>query len=292
NQGGCLSQAVSIADMFIHGGYTLVSRQGRQEDESEIYRSTNSGTFPLYNLIVLINGGSASASEIVAGAVQDLDRGLIVGENSFGKGLVQRQFMAGEGAVIRISTSHWYTPAGRLVQRPYDKGRGEYYAVRYRDPDSQSADSTREEFKTLGGRTVYASSGITPDHQIEGRRISGATIQLLNNRLLFEYAQTIADNHNLTENSDFQNFYRHFNTTDDDIEGLLELAVAKELEYPPKALESDGEYLKSQLKAEVAQLVWSSREGYYLVRVSEDPVVKSALELFEEADNISSSVWR
>lgn len=289
NQGGRLSQAVEIADMLIPGGHVMVSRLGRNNADNEVYYSTDTKTHPLFNLIVLINGGSASASEIIAGAVQDLDRGLVVGENSFGKGLVQHPYGLKSGGVIRLSTAHWYTPSGRLVQRPHDKGRGEYYAIRYKDPDSTDS-GDREAFETLGGRTVYSSSGITPDEKVEDERITRATIQLLNNRLIFKFARKYVDENGLSPSDNFDEFERKFTATDADLETLIELAKADIIEYPPLALESDRDYLKTQIKAEIAQLVWSDRDNYYLIRTKYDPVVRRSLELFDESAKVAS-LW-
>ncbi len=291
NGGGRLDQAVWIADRFIPGGHTIVSRVGRNEMDDSTYTSSDAVTHNLFDLIVLINSGSASASEIVAGAMQDLDRGLVVGTNSFGKGLVQSQKLLRDGGMIRLSTAHWFPPAGRLVQRPYDKGRGEYYAVRYRDPDEVTEEGEREAFKTLGGRTVYASSGISPDVEIESGKITGATAKLLSDRTIFEFARTRMLPGFEAYDQGFATFRDDFEVTDDDLESLLELSKEKDFEYPPELLEKDMDYLKSQIKAELAQLIWSNRDYYYIIRTKSDAVVQEAEKLFDEARKISS-VWR
>lgn len=297
NQGGRLSQAVSVADMFIPGGHVIVSQMGRRSGNDSTYLSTDAATHNLFDLIMLINGGSASASEIVAGAVQDLDRGLIVGSNSFGKGLVQKPYGLKDGGVIRLSTAHWYTPSGRLVQRAYDKGRGEYYAVQYRDQDALTEDSTRVAYKTLGGRTVYSSSGISPDVEIEERKITGATARLLSERIIFEFAQTkMVDKFHAIRgekdtSDDFEYLRDKYEVTDDDLISLLELAKDHDFEYPSELLEKDRGYLKSQIKAELASLLWSNRDYYYIIRTKNDPIVRRALELFDQAREVSS-IWR
>lgn len=291
NQGGRLSQAVAIADLFIPGDHKLVSRIGRNSKQDSVYYSTEEATHPMFDLIILINGGSASASEIVAGAIQDLDRGLIVGRNSFGKGLVQYPYMLKDGAVIRLSTAHWFTPAGRLVQRPYDKGRGEYYAVRYRDPDAEEESGEREEFKTLGGRTVYSSSGIAPDVKVEDGTILAATVRLISERVIFGFAGEMVKRYNLHPDQEFRNFRDGFEVSDEDLKELQAFAATKEIEYPDEAIERDGDYLAVQIKAEIAQLLWSDRDFYYMVRISNDQVVKRAMELFDQAREISV-VWR
>ncbi len=291
NQGGRLSQAVAVADLFIPDNHVLVSKVGRDERQDSVFYSTDDATHPMFDLIVLINSGSASASEIVAGAIQDLDRGLIVGRNSFGKGLVQYPYLMQDGGVIRLSIAHWYTPVGRLVQRPYDKGRGEYYAVRYRDPDAEEESGNREEFKTLGGRTVYSSSGIAPDVKVEDGTILAATVRLMSERVIFAYAEEMVKGYDLHPNQDFREFRDNFTISDEDLKGLQAYAATKEIEYPDEALERDRDYLAVQIKAEVAQLLWSNRDYYYLIRILDDQVVKRALELFEEAREVST-VWR
>jgi len=299
NQGGRLDEAVSISDMFIPAGHPLVSRRGRDEnDRDSVYNSTDQGTVPMYDLIVLINGGSASASEIVAGAVQDLDRGLVIGENSFGKGLVQNQFALKDGGMIRLSTSHWFTPAGRLIQRAYDKGRGEYYAVQYRDNEDTTSIAGRKAYKTLGGRTVYSSNGITPDIKVTDDKITGATIRLMNQRIMFEYSRTLANRWGLSDKSDYKAFLKAitdttnqaYRITDDDLRNLVDLASKKKIEVPLTALQADRKYISEQLYAETAQVVWNNREYYYNARTILDPVVNSALKQFAEAKKVAQ-VW-
>ncbi len=290
NQGGRLSQAVAVADMFIPEGYVLVSRAGRKPENNSSYYSTRRATHPMFDLIVLVNAGSASASEIVAGAVQDLDRGMIVGQTTFGKGLVQMPYLLKDGGVIRISTAHWYTPVGRLVQRPYDKGRGEYYAVRYRDSESQDTTS-RQAFTTLGGRSVYESAGIEPDFKVEERLIKGATARLLNERILFALAEEIVAKHGLSESDNFTEFRNDFQIKGKDLKRLVALAKEKDIDYATEFITDDSGYLMSQVKAEIAQLVWNSREYYYHVRIDADPVVIETLKLFNDANEVAS-VWR
>ncbi|MBT3232577.1 MAG: S41 family peptidase [Calditrichaeota bacterium] len=290
NQGGRLSEAVSVADKFIPGGHTIVSRLGRTEKENQVYESSSEATHPMFNLIVLINDGSASASEIVSGAIQDLDRGLIVGTRTFGKGLVQYPYQLNDGGVIRLSTAHWYTARGRLIQRPYDKGRGEYYAIRYKDPDEVKESEDREVFKTLGGREVFQFNGIEPDIEVEPGTITGATARLRSERIIFNYAEEFKKKHDLTDKLNFQEFMHAFTITDDDLIGLIELASEKDITYPEEALEKDGDYLKRQIKSDLAQLIWNNQDYYYMVFTASDRVVKRAMELFDKAEEISA-IW-
>lgn len=126
NPGGYLDQAFKLADEFLTGGQKIVYTKGRKPEVDEDYFSSDGGEFENIPLIVMVNGGSASASEIVSGAVQDLDRGLIVGETSFGKGLVQQQYPLSDGSAFRLTISRYFTPSGRLIQRPYND-KDKYY---------------------------------------------------------------------------------------------------------------------------------------------------------------------
>ena len=167
NPGGMLDQAVQIVDMFVSTRDTIVSTRGRIYQANDVFIARNQNSDKNIPIVVLINQGSASASEIVSGALQDLDRGIVVGETSFGKGLVQRQFQLRDGSAARITIAQYFTPSGRLIQRPYDDGLDSYYL---NDSDEDSTEASRPEFKTKKGRTVYGGGGITPDIIIDNER--------------------------------------------------------------------------------------------------------------------------
>lgn len=287
NQGGRLNEAISVADKFIPGGYPIVSRKGRGSIEDTTYYASGIATHPMFALTVLINSGSASASEIVAGAVQDLDRGLIVGDNSFGKGLVQYPYNLRDGGVIRLSIAHYYTPSGRLIQRSYDEGYGEYYSRRGDDEDDKDK-KKHEEFKTLGGRIVYSGSGITPDYKVEEERITGGTVRLVNQQILASKTEELSHKYRDKYQNDFRKFLTEFQVDDSVIEELHALAKERDLDIPLEVLQKDKEFIKNRLKAEMAQLIWSDRNKYYQVQVSNDVVVMRAIEIFQEAREIAS----
>ncbi|MBS4029344.1 MAG: S41 family peptidase, partial [Ignavibacteriales bacterium] len=186
NPGGYLEQAFQMADEFLPAGKKIVYTKGRQASFNEEYFSSGKGKYNDITLIVLVNQGSASASEIVSGAVQDWDRGLIVGETTFGKGLVQRQFPLPDGASFRLTTARYYTPTGRLIQRPYGKDKTAYrQEVLEREEEegenlehTAEADSTRPQYKTSIGRTVYGGGGITPDFVVKAEKLQRFTGQL------------------------------------------------------------------------------------------------------------------
>ncbi|MFN3821403.1 MAG: S41 family peptidase [bacterium] len=284
NHGGRLQEAVELLDMFIPAGYPLVSHRGRSGSNNKTYYSSHLPTHPLFDLIILVNEGSASAAEIVAGAIQDLDRGLVVGKPTFGKGLVQVPFPMKNGGVIRLSTAYWYAPSGRTVQKPFYQGREDYYALSSR---SKIDTTNLQVYKTLTGREVKGFSGIIPDSVVEEWTISSTTAQLIANQFLFSYAQELA-RHYLPGQHSFEAFLRDFQITDEDLNELWRRAQEKKIPGTSEAFRKDSAYVKTLLKAEMAQIIWNGRDFYYRVITTEDPIVKAGLNLFPLAKEISA----
>ncbi len=200
NTGGFLNQAIEVADKFIGGNQVIVSTKGRIEGSSQFYYSTDATTHPRVPLIVLINHGSASASEIVAGAIQDHDRGVLAGVTTFGKGLVQRQFMLPDDSALLLTVAHYYTPSGRLIQRSYTD-REEYLDHWRKQEDELVAAEQDTAGKPLSytlneHRPVYGGGGINPDVRITADfDLTDAEIQLETSRLFFEFANAYATKH-------------------------------------------------------------------------------------------------
>lgn len=180
NPGGLLEAAVHIAELFVPKGSVIVMTKGRDPSSDKKYVSDRDPIAPNLPLVVLVNGNSASASEIVTGALQDLDRAVVVGTNTFGKGLVQTILPLGDNAQLKITTARYYTPSGRCIQKiNYNLSReGENPII---------PDSLRKEFKTLDGRDVFASGGITPDSVVTGERYSDYVIQLMRGGYFFNF---------------------------------------------------------------------------------------------------------
>ena len=169
NRGGYMQPAIQMVNEFLPGGQLVVYTEGRRSPREE-YRTDGRGSFQHLPLIVLVDEGSASASEIFAGAIQDNDRGTVIGRRSFGKGLVQQPIEFKDGSVVRLTIARYYTPSGRCIQKPYEKGHGEEYEndliARYERGEFFSADSIHQdgpEYRTRLGRTVYGGGGIMPD---------------------------------------------------------------------------------------------------------------------------------
>ena len=298
NPGGYLDQAHKISDEFISDGKKLVYTKGRRPEFDEDYWASPGGALEDIPLIVLINGGSASASEIVSGAVQDLDRGLVVGETSFGKGLVQRQYPLGDGSAFRLTISRYYTPSGRLIQRPYDD-KDKYYMGEGREEGEEGdninhngddTSKTRPKYKTASGRTVLGGGGITPDYIVKQDTINALSRAIRSKNLFWEIADNIMRTRGkevrTTYGSDMKKFLREFSVSDDDMERLKTLAKEKSIEWNDSQYKEDAEYLRLAIKAYVGRSVFNNN-GFTSVMLSMDKQVKKALTLFPEAMKIA-----
>jgi carboxyl-terminal processing protease len=290
NPGGYLEQAWRVADLFLpRKDMMIVFTKGRTQRSNQEFHSTGHGAKDNFPLIVLINRGSASASEIVTGAIQDHDRGLVVGETSFGKGLVQTPYPLPDSSVVRITTARYYTPSGRLIQRPYDKGVAEYLLEGMEDDTTTAASDTipREVFHTDGGRVVYGGGGIKPDSTVRSPRGTATTARLFAQRLYFEYAADYAAKHpELGKN--FDKFLNNFSITDGMMDELKALAKERKIEINDDEWKKDSDFSKSSVKAELASVLFNDRNLYYLVRNQSDPQVTTALSLFPQARQLAA----
>jgi len=293
NPGGYLNEAVKMAGKFLPGHQTIVETRGRNSRVDEVFysdqwRSTNEiHTFPL---IVMIDRGSASASEIVAGAIQDYDRGLILGTNSFGKGLVQKEFPLSDGSAVRVTTAKYYTPSGRLIQRNY-KGKDvqEYYAETV-DTSWASEDSlkNRPQFHTRAGRLVYGGGGIRPDVIVRYQSYSKSpklTSKIVNKRLFFEFTSLYVQQHPKAK-TNLDDFQRNFRITDAIMTDFKKYCIDHEIEVNDEDFNKDQNYLSTRLKSEIARHFWG-KDGFYYILLHHDNQFKEALNSFGEANRIA-----
>lgn len=301
NPGGYLDQAFRIADEFIPAGKKIVYTKGRRPEFDEEFRSEGGGTLENIPLVVMINGGSASASEIVSGAVQDLDRGIVVGETSFGKGLVQRQYSLGDGSAFRLTISRYYTPSGRLIQRPYDdktkyymgEGRVEGEEGENITHDAEARDTStknRPVYKTAGGRTVYGGGGIMPDYIVKGDTIGMLARKLRAKNLFWSVADEIMRSRGkdlrATYGTDMAKYLRSFSIGDADIERLKALAKDKGIAWDEKDYAHDDDFVRTVVKAYVGRAIFNNN-GYTAVMLGIDNQAQKALTLFTEATKIA-----
>ncbi len=292
NTGGYLDQAFKLTDRFIDGNKKIVYTKGRIPNSDTEFFATDAVTHRKIPLIILIDQGSASASEIVAGAIQDWDRGLIVGETSFGKGLVQTQVPLKDGSALRITTARYYTPSGRLIQRSYENGLMDYYASIYEDENLEEREKDTKDkpvFYTSSGRKVYGGGGITPDIKIKQGTITKLTTEIIFKRLFFEFGSKFASTHSGLK-TDFKAFKDHFEVDKLILHDFKQFVEAKDMGVSDKDFNQDLDLIKLMIKAEIARNLWGSHQ-YYQIRVSGDPMVIKALQYFSTAAKIADISW-
>ena len=209
NGGGLLMEAIRIVNLFVHKGQLIVSTKGRLKEENRAYKTREKPAFPDMRLVVLINERSASASEIVAGSLQDLDRAIVVGGQSYGKGLVQRTYDLKYGSKLKLTISKYYTPSGRCVQRL------EYYEKGAKDKPTEISDTLLTTFKTKNGRDVIDGRGIVPDVEIEQENLGRLSSLLLIEDMIFDFATDFANNQDSIAGPDV------FKLSDDDYRAFM-----------------------------------------------------------------------
>ncbi len=283
NGGGLLSEGIEMANFFLPKGALIVSTEGDQSPTREI-RATKNGKYLDGNLVVIIDGGSASASEIVAGAIQDWDRGIIVGDVSFGKGLVQRQYYLEDGSAVRITISRYHTPSGRAIQRPYTNGESEdYYQNREREEQSE-----KEKFKTLRlGREVYGGGGITPDIEILGdtTTLSVEYSALIRHGVINNYTISFLDlkrSELLKKYTNVSDFETEFEITNQMIEEIIEMGRIENVDLHSVDIEEFKNESKVYIKALIAQRLYSSSAFYEIINHRDTTTFSPIIRLFDE----------
>jgi len=289
NAGGFLEQAVAVSDKFIDRGKKIVYTRGRMAQANDDFYATEADKHARFPLIILMNHGSASASEIVAGAVQDWDRGIVVGETSFGKGLVQSQIGLRDGAAVRITTARYYTPSGRLIQRPYDKTLSDYYEEGWDDYDPNAqADSAkaRPTYKTSAGRLMYGGGGITPDVHIKWPRPTQFTVDLILKRSFFEFASDFAGR-NRQLAGDFTAFRQNWQPNEAVLAEFRRKIEALKIKFDQESWNKDVDFIKLRLKSEIALTLWD-RQKWYEIEAHSSKQMQEVLRLFPQAQKIAA----
>jgi carboxyl-terminal processing protease len=283
NPGGLLDAAVGVSDHFLQKGQMIVYTKGRTPDSAQDYVAPGKHEPIDVPVIVLVNRGSASASEIVAGAIQDHDRGLVVGETSWGKGLVQSVYTLQYGAGLALTTSKYFTPAGRNIQRDYSSFY-DYYVADEGEDQPEVPLSQREQFKTATGRVVYGGGGITPDVIVKPPQLTRTTQLLEVRSAIFNYAVDYAARH--------PDLTKEVAVTPAIVDDFVRYAAEKEIapiEEIREALQKpdDRKYVERALKAEIVAAKFGF-DASYPYRLQGDAQVEKALELFPEAQKLAT----
>jgi carboxyl-terminal processing protease len=323
NGGGYMQQAIMMLDEFFDEGKSIVSTRGRIPQMNSSYSSTENGIFKNQPLIVLVNEGSASASEIVSGAVQDWDRGLVVGSRTFGKGHVMLQYPLPDSSSIILTTSKYYTPSGRLIQKPYANGREEYaYELikRERDPSTDAVRFIQNVpdslvYKTNAGRLVYAGGGIVPDHIIQGDTTGSFTLGFMRRKristeFVMDHLARKGDDYRNNWKNRFEEYRTNFSWDQADKDAFKKRITSSGLFFTdttatarftmtgdtlyinPKTYEKEMWVVEGALKAELAQQIFGSSQYYIVWNDIFDLTLKETMKLWPEVSNLQTNARR
>ncbi len=272
NPGGLLNQAVDMSDKFLDKGQVVVSQHGRAAAD-QIYSASRGESGPKFPIVVLVNRNTASAAEIVSGALQDHDRALIVGETTFGKGLVQTVFTLSQNTGLALTTFHYYTPSGRLIQRPYNNmSLYDYYYVR--DASNPKDNANREVKLTDAGRTVYGGGGITPDEHIDPIKANHVQDNLLQHYAFFNFSK-----HYLAAHSSIP---KDFNVDDAVLTDFKAFLKTKNIDTTDADITASLDWVKESIKSELFTSQFGQIEGQK-VRAEWDPQIQKALGFMPQA---------
>lgn len=295
NPGGYMNEAIEMADEFLSKGKKIVYTDGQDARFNQNSNATEVGDFETGDLIVLVNEGSASASEILAGALQDNDRALIVGRRSFGKGLVQRPFDLSDGSELRLTISRYYTPSGRSIQKPYsgNENYSKEIAMRYNKGEFFSADSIKFNdslrYKTNSGRSVYGGGGIMPDYfvPLDTTFASGYLNALYVSNSIQEYTfQYAADNKATLEKMSADEFVEKFEVTDAMLNALVKVGERNKVRANWTDLNRNKVVFKTHIKALLGRKFWKN-DAYFRVMNQSNEILQHALNLFDRIPELN-----
>jgi carboxyl-terminal processing protease len=290
NSGGVMDAAIQIANQFLQKGQLIVYTKGRTQPRNE-FTATGKGEFETGGLVVLIDEWSASASEILAGAIQDNDRGTIIGRRSFGKGLVQEPIIFTDGSGMRLTIARYYTPTGRSIQKPYNKGIDKYYEDlndRYARGEFEISDSIHFadslKFITPGGKVVYGGGGIMPDIFVPADTvgISGYFLKVRNTALIYRFAIKFTEDNRdilkkITEAGEMENYLDKQML----LEQFVKFAGKNGIRPDPAGIKNSGEIIHTQVKAYIARNILDNK-GFYPIIEEIDATLKYAIDFLKK----------
>jgi len=290
NSGGYLQAAIDVADEFLKDESLIVYTEGQNRPKNFAFAS-RSGSFEEGQLVVLIDESSASASEIVAGAIQDNDRGTIIGRRSFGKGLVQEQRGLTDGSALRLTVARYYTPTGRCIQKPYKEGTEAYYEEfhdRFVNGEVLNADSIHFndslKYTTPGGKVVYGGGGIMPDIfiPIENGENMAYYNRLINRGIIYDFAFEYTDTHRaeFSQFKDYKTFDKGFTVSETMLEDLVKLAAKKDIARDDAGINARKDEIKILLKALIGRNILDDL-GFYPIYLQKDQTFQKTLEFLD-----------
>jgi carboxyl-terminal processing protease len=301
NGGGFLDKAIELADHFLDDKKLIVYTEGMRSPKTESF-ATAQGIFQQGNIVILIDEGSASASEIVAGAVQDWDRGIIIGRRSFGKGLVQKPFYLPDGSMMRLTVAKYYTPTGRAIQKPYNEGVDKYEAEllkRYKhgemlNKDSISFPDSLKYFTLTNKRVVFGGGGIMPDIfvPIDTTQVTPYYSKMLRQGILNSFVLEYVDKNRKflkSTYSDFKKFNEKFEVNDKILNELVTYGLDSKIEPTADEIDKSKKDFALVIKALIARDLWEMSEYFQIVNVR-DKGFNTAIEVIKNWDKYHSEV--
>ncbi|MEM7109398.1 MAG: S41 family peptidase [Bacteroidota bacterium] len=294
NPGGYMNHAINMVDEFVPDDKKIVYTQGKQTRFNSQAFADRKGLFEKGELIVLVNEGSASASEIVSGALQDNDRALIVGRRSFGKGLVQAPMDLSDGSELRLTISRYYTPSGRSIQKPYQdyEDYSKDLIARFEHGEFFSSDSIKFndslKYETASGRTVYGGGGIMPDYfvPLDTSMTSAYLNRLFTSNSMQEYTfNYVAKNKDRLNAMEYIDYYQDFDVSQQMLDGLVKTGELNEVEPNLQDLSENRSLFKLHIKAQIARQIWNNN-GFYPIFNQTNEILQQAVKLFDKAEEL------
>jgi carboxyl-terminal processing protease len=280
NPGGLLSQAVDVCDHLLSKGQTIVSQRGRAYPDQN-YTATHGNGGKTFPIVILVNRGTASAAEIVSGALQDHDRALIVGETTFGKGLVQTVYNLSEDSGLALTTYHYYTPSGRLIQRNY--AGVSLYDYYYNHAGALPSNSTNQEVKlTDSGRTVYGGGGITPDEKIDTPQSNHFQDELMYKDVFFHFAPLYLSTHQIDKN---------FQVDDAVLADFKKFLTSQNVEWTDADLNGVTDWLKARIKEKIVTIQFGQLQGLRTL-ADWDPEIQKAVTYLPQAQALEDNAHK